>query len=56
LEFDLDQTFPQDELVQGTGRPAWEHLANPIWGAEATDSAGRSIVLGMMTGSLVNGC
>jgi hypothetical protein len=53
-KFDLDQTFPQDALVQETGRSAWEHLANPIWGAEATDSAGRSVELGMMAGSLVN--
>jgi hypothetical protein len=53
-KFDLDQVFPQDVLVGETGLSAWEHLANPLWGAQATDANGRPVELGMMAGSLVN--
>jgi len=53
-KFDLDQTFPQDVLVNETGHSAMEHLSKPTWGAYGTDADGESIELGMMAGSLVN--
>ena len=53
-KFDLDQTFPQDVLVDETGHSAMEQLANPTWGAQGTDADGVAIELGMMAGSLVN--
>jgi hypothetical protein len=54
FKIDLDQVFPQAELVGETGRTAFGHLANPTWGARATDARGRPVELGMLAGSLVN--
>ena len=51
---DLDQVFPQAQLVAETGRSAFEHLASPAWGALGVDSAGRPVELGMIAGALVN--
>jgi len=51
---DLDQVFPQAELLAETGRTAFGHLANPTWGAHGTDAHGRPVELGMLAGSLVN--
>jgi hypothetical protein len=53
-KFDLDQTFPQDVLVEETSHSAMEHLSKPTWGAYGTDANGDAIELGMMAGSLVN--
>lgn len=53
-KFDLDQVFPQDQLVEQTGRSAMEHFTNPTWGARGTDARGGPVELGMMAGSLVN--
>ncbi len=54
FKIDLDQVFPQAELVAQTGRSVFEHLALPTWGALGVDSAGRPVELGMLAGSLVN--
>jgi hypothetical protein len=54
FKIDLDQVFPQAELVAETGRSAFEHLANPTWGAGGVDAAGRLVELGMIAGALVN--
>ena len=54
FKIDLDQVFPQDELVKETGRTMFEHLATPLWGATAQDAQGRDIELGMLAGALVN--
>ncbi len=53
-KFDLDQVFPQEELVRETGRSAFEHLCAPLWGAEGVDGGGCPVHLGMLAGSLVN--
>ncbi len=54
FKIDLDQVFPQAELLAETGRSAFEHLATPTWGARAVDSSGRPVELGMLAGALVN--
>lgn len=54
FKIDLDQVFPQEELVRETGRSAFEHLASPLWGAGGLDSWGRPVELGMIAGALVN--
>lgn len=54
FKFDLDQVFPQEVLVSETGRSAFEHLCDPIWGSEGTDSEGRRVEMGMLAGALVN--
>ena len=54
FKIDLDQVFPQKELVEETGASAFEHLKTPLWGAEGLDQQGRKIELGMLAGALVN--
>ncbi|MCP4363821.1 MAG: hypothetical protein GY800_00750 [Planctomycetes bacterium] len=54
FKIDLDQVFPQENLLKETGRTAFEHLKTPLWGAEGTDSAGNPVHLGMVAGALVN--
>jgi hypothetical protein len=54
FKIDLDQVFPQRELIAETGMSALEHFRNPLWGAEALDSRGEGIELGMIAGALVN--
>jgi len=54
FKIDLDQVFPQKELVAETGKSAFEHFSSPLWGASGTDSDGRDIELGMIAGALVN--
>ncbi|MEB3213555.1 MAG: hypothetical protein VKL39_19555, partial [Leptolyngbyaceae bacterium] len=54
FKIDLDQVFPQSELVEQTGKSALEHLQTPLWGATGTDSDGNPIELGMIAGALVN--
>lgn len=54
FKIDLDQVFPQKELVEQTGASAFEHFKTPLWGAHALDSDGRSLELGMIAGALVN--
>jgi hypothetical protein len=54
FKIDLDQVFPQDELVSQTGASAFEHLETALWGAVGLDHEGRSMELGMIAGALVN--
>jgi hypothetical protein len=53
-KMDLDQVFPQEELVAETGRSALEHFTTPLWGASGVDRDGRPVELGMLAGALVN--
>lgn len=54
FKIDLDQVFPQDELVEQTGKSAFEHVCTPLWGAKGTDAQGQTVDLGMLAGALVN--
>jgi len=54
FKIDLDQIFPQRELVGETGSSAVEHFKTPLWGAEGVDSQGQLVSLGMIAGTLVN--
>jgi hypothetical protein len=54
FKIDLDQVFPQQELVEQTGASALEHLKTPLWGDEGDDSRGRPVELGLIAGALVN--
>ena len=54
FKIDLDQVFPQPELVAETGRTAFQHLETPLWGARGRDADGRPVELGMIAGALVN--
>jgi hypothetical protein len=54
FKFDLDQVFPQAELVKETGKSAFEHFQTPLWGAKGVDSWGQQVELGMIAGALVN--
>jgi hypothetical protein len=54
FKIDLDQIFPEKELKEQSGKSAFEHFINPLWGASGTDSFGNKIELGMIAGALVN--
>jgi len=54
FKIDLDQVFPQKELVEQTGNSIFEHFRTPIWGARCLDSNGQPLELGMIAGALVN--
>ncbi len=54
FKIDLDQVFPQKQLVEQGGGSAFEHFQSPLWGAYGRDSDGRTIELGMLAGALVN--
>lgn len=54
FKIDLDQTFPQQNLVDETGKSAFEHFTTPLWGASGLDADGRPVELGMIAGALVN--
>jgi hypothetical protein len=54
FKIDLDQVFPQSELIEQTGASAFEHFQTPLWGATGRDAEGQPIELGMIAGSLVN--
>ena len=54
FKFDLDQIFPQRELVEQSGLSAFEHFKTPLWGAKGIDSEGDEVELGMLAGALVN--
>ena len=51
FKIDLDQVFPQDELVSETGKSAFEHFKTDLWGAWGVDSSGNHVELGMIAGS-----
>ncbi|MGD8229121.1 MAG: hypothetical protein PVI20_15200 [Desulfobacteraceae bacterium] len=54
FKIDLDQVFPQKDLVEQTGTSAFEHLCTPLWGARGLDAGGLPVELGMIAGALVN--
>ncbi len=54
FKIDLDQVFPQPELIEQTGASAFEHFQTPLWGATGQDAEGQPIELGMIAGALVN--
>ncbi|MFC1495583.1 hypothetical protein ACFL6W_09905 [Thermodesulfobacteriota bacterium] len=54
FKIDLDQVFPQKELLEETGQTAFEHLTSDMWGAKGTDFSGRPVELDMIAGALVN--
>jgi len=54
FKIELDQVFPQDELVGQTNASAFEHFKTPLWGARGTNSEGQPVELGMIAGALVN--
>ncbi|MBW2095563.1 MAG: hypothetical protein JRI80_11800 [Deltaproteobacteria bacterium] len=54
FKIDLDQVFPQEQLVRETGLSALEHFRTPLWGAKGIDFQGRRVDLGMIAGALVN--
>jgi hypothetical protein len=53
FKIDLDQVFPQAELVKETGASAFDHFKTPLWGAEGKDKSGDDVELGMIAGGLV---
>jgi len=54
FKIDLDQVFPQTELIEQTGVSAFEHFQTLLWGASGQDAEGKPIELGMIAGALVN--
>jgi len=54
FKIDLDQVFPQSELVRDSGASAFEHFKTPLWGAKGINFWGETIDLGMLAGALVN--
>ncbi len=54
FKLDLDQVFPQKEVVEETGLSIFEHLKTPLWGAYGSDSNGNPLELGLIAGALVN--
>ncbi len=54
FKIDLDQVFPQRELVAETGASAFEHFRTPLWGAQGSDARGKPVELGLIAGALVN--
>ena len=54
FKIDLDQVFPQKELVEQSGSSAFEHFMTPLWGARGLDSSGHPLELGLIAGALVN--
>jgi hypothetical protein len=54
FKIDLDQVFPQKELVAETGASAFEHLRTPLWGARGLAWNGEQLELGLIAGALVN--
>jgi hypothetical protein len=54
FKIDLDQVFPQKELIIECGKSAFEYLKTPLWGSRGKTAEGRHVELGMIAGSLVN--
>jgi hypothetical protein len=54
FKIDLDQVFPEQDLVEQTGASAFEHFKTPLWGARGLDSSGNPVELGMIAGALVD--
>ncbi len=54
FKIDLDQVFPQRELLEESGESALEHFRTSLWGARGVDGQGKEVELGMIAGALVN--
>ena len=54
FKIDLDQVFPQEQLVEEGGGSVFEHFQSPLWGARGSDANGHAVELGMLAGALVN--
>jgi hypothetical protein len=54
FKIDLDQVFPQHELLAETGHTVFEHFMTPLWGATGTDAWKNPVDLSMIAGALVN--
>lgn len=54
FKLDLDQVFPQDELLEASSGTAYDHFRTPLWGAFGMDTSGKQVELGMLAGALVN--
>jgi hypothetical protein len=54
FKIDLDQVFPQKELVEQSKASAFEHFKTALWGAHGIDSEGTPVTLGMIAGALVS--
>lgn len=54
FKIDLDQVFPQEQLVKEGGGSAFEHFQSALWGALGSDVDGHAVELGMLAGALVN--
>jgi hypothetical protein len=54
FKIDLDQVFPQEDLVSATGKSALEHLTTNRWGSRGVSAAGEELDLAMIAGGLVN--
>jgi hypothetical protein len=54
FKIDLDQVFPEEQLVRETGASAFDLLQTSLWGAQGRDSQDRHVSLGMIAGALVN--
>lgn len=54
FKIDLDQVFPQEELLEKTGNTAFGHFRSELWGASGKDYKGNTVHLGLIAGALVN--
>ena len=54
FKIDLDQVFPQQELLEQSRSSALQHFCTPLWGAEGRDERDREVELSMIAGALVN--
>ncbi|MEA3347047.1 MAG: hypothetical protein U9Q21_03035, partial [Candidatus Auribacterota bacterium] len=54
FKIDLDQVFPEKQLIKESGASAFEHFTTPLWGAHGLDINGHPVELGMIAGALVN--
>ena len=54
FKIDLDQVFPEEQLVDAMGASAFDLLCTPLWGALGKDAQDEEVSLGMIAGALVN--
>ncbi len=54
FKIDLDQVFPEKQLIKQSGASAFKHFTTPLWGAYGLDINGHLVELGMIAGALVN--
>jgi hypothetical protein len=54
FKIDLDQVFPQRELVEQSGSSALEHFTTPLWGGLGVGTDGRPLEVGLIVGAMVN--